>query len=179
MITKILIGLVVILGVIAVIAAFQAPTYHIVRSATVHASPASVFAQMNDLHHYQIWNPFGKADTTTVFNYEGPSAGVGSVMAWSGQGEAGAGRMTIIESQPSERVRYRLDFIKPFAGTAQAGFTLKPAGNQTEVTWTMDGEKTYITKVFCLFMNMDKMIGGEFEKGLASLKAIVEKEEKG
>jgi hypothetical protein len=106
--------------------------------------------------------------------YEGAPAGVGAIYIWVGNKEVGEGRMTITESHPTELIRIRLEFFKPFAATNTAEFTFKPAGNQTAATWSMTGEKNFMAKAIHLFMNMDKMIGGQFEPGLAAMKSIVE-----
>ena len=178
MIIKILITLALLVVVIAIVAAFQSSTYRVVRTTTVAASPAKVFAHTNDLHSYQTWNPFGKSDTAAKYVYEGPATGVGSVLKWSSTGQTGEGTMTNLESRPNEMVRYRLVFLKPMAGMGDMTFTMQPHGNQTLVTWTMEGDKVYLAKLMGLFMSMDKMIGSAFERGLTELKTIVEKEAK-
>jgi Polyketide cyclase / dehydrase and lipid transport len=174
MIKKILLGLVAIIAVILIVAAFQPADYRIVRSATLSAPPAAVFAQVNDLHLWQAWSPWAKLDPAMKTSYAGPATGVGAVSSWDGNNDVGAGSMTITESQPDSLVRFRLDFLKPFKDTCTSDFTFKPAGNQTVVTWSMDGKKQYVSKVMCLFLNMDKMVGGQFETGLADLKKTVE-----
>lgn len=176
MIIKILIAVAILLVVIAIVAAFQSSTYRVVRTATFSAPPASVFAQSNDLRKYQTWNPFGKSDPEAVYVYEGPATGVGSILKWSSTGQTGEGTMSIVESRLNEVVRYRLIFIKPMAGAGDMALTLQTQGNQTLVTWTMAGDKNYLAKLMGLFMNMDKMMGGAFERGLAELKTIAEKE---
>jgi hypothetical protein len=112
-------------------------------------------------------------------SYERARAGAGAVYTWAGNNEVGEGRMTIAESHPSELIRINLEFFKPFAATNTAEFTFKPDGNQTVVTWSMSGQKNFMAKAIHLFMDMDKMIGGQFEKGLASMKSIVEAAPKG
>jgi hypothetical protein len=106
--------------------------------------------------------------------HEGARAGAGAVYTWSGNNEVGEGRMTLTESRPNELVRIRLEFVKPFAATNTAEFTFKPEGDRTAVTWSMFGPNNFIAKAFGLFMNMDKLVGGDFEKGLAQMKAIAE-----
>ena len=106
--------------------------------------------------------------------FEGPPAGTGAIYHWSGNNKVGEGRMTITESRPSDLVRIKLEFIKPFASTADTEFTFKPETNQTAVTWSMAGKKNFMSKAFGLFVNMDKLIGGDLEKGLAQLKTVVE-----
>jgi len=179
MIIKILVTLAILLVVIAIVAAFQSSTYRVVRTATVAAPPASVFAQTNDLRKYQTWNPFGKSDPKASYVYEGPATGVGSILKWSSTGQTGEGTMTIVESRLNELVRYRLVFIRPMAGAGDMALSMQSQGNQTLVTWTMEGDKNYLAKLMGLFMNMDKMMGGAFERGLAELKTIAEKDAKG
>jgi uncharacterized protein YndB with AHSA1/START domain len=106
--------------------------------------------------------------------YEGAPAGAGAVYTWAGNHEVGEGRMTVIESRPDDLIRIRLDFLKPFAGTSTAEFTFEPKGERTIVTWSMVGRTSFTTKAIHLFMNMDRMIGDNFEKGLAQMKSIVE-----
>jgi hypothetical protein len=115
-----------------------------------------------------------KLDPAARATYDGPPAGPGAVMAWAGDGNVGEGRMTIVESRPDELVRFKLDFLKPFAGTADAEFTFRAEGGQTAVTWSMAGQNNFMAKAMCLVMNMDRMIGGQFDTGLASLKSLAE-----
>jgi hypothetical protein len=129
---------------------------------------------VNDFHNWTAWSPWAKLDPAMKQTYEGAPAGTGAVSTWAGNKDVGEGRMTIIESRPSELIRIKLEFFKPFAATNTAEFTFKPAGDQTAVTWSMAGEKNFMAKAFGLFMNMDKMIGDDFEKGLANLKSVTE-----
>jgi hypothetical protein len=174
MLIKILIALAVIVVVFVVIVALQPAEFHVARSTTISAPPAAVFAQVNDFHKWEAWNPWGKIDPAMKQSYEGAPAGTGAIYTWAGNKEAGEGRMTIAESRPSELVRVKLEFFKPFAATNAAEFTFKPEGSQTLVMWSMFGEKNFMAKAVHLFMNMDKMIGEQFEKGLASMKSVVE-----
>jgi uncharacterized protein YndB with AHSA1/START domain len=168
------IALAVIVVVFVVIVALQPAEFRVVRSTTISAPPQAVFAQVNDFHKWEAWNPWGKIDPAMKQTYEGVPAGVGAIYAWTGNNEVGEGRMTITESRPSDLVRVKLEFFKPFAATNTAEFTFKPEGNQTAVTWSMFGQNNFMAKAIHLFMNMDKMIGGQFEKGLASMKSVVE-----
>jgi hypothetical protein len=169
-----LISLAVIVLVLVVVVAMQPSEFRVARSTAISGPPPAVFAQVNDFHKWEAWNPWGKIDPAMKQAYEGAPAGSGAVYTWVGNNEVGEGRMTIIESRPSEVIRIKLEFFKPFAATNTAEFTFKPEGNQTAVTWSMFGEKNFMAKAVHLFMNMDKMIGGQFEKGLASMKSIVE-----
>jgi len=174
MLKKILIGIAAIVGIFLIIVALQPAQYRVVRTATIPAAPAAVFDQVNDLHKWDAWSPWAKLDPAVKNTFEGPQAGTGAVFAWVGNSQVGEGRMTITDSRANELVRLKLEFIKPFASVATTEFTFKPEGNQTSVTWSMAGDKNFISKAFCLFMNMDKTVGGDFEKGLASLKSVAQ-----
>lgn len=178
MIKKILLyGIVVIVLIIAifcVVVAMQPAHYTVERSATINAPAPVVFAQVNDFHKWAAWNPWGKLDPTMKQTYEGAPAGVGAVYTWAGNREVGEGRMTIIESRPDELIRVRLEFVKPLPGTSIAEFTFRPQGNQTAVTWSMTGTNNFMAKAIHLVMNMDRMIGGQFDRGLADMKSVVE-----
>ncbi len=171
---KILIAVIVIVVVLVVIVALQPADFRVTRSALVAAPPAAVFAQVNDFHKWQAWNPWGKIDPAMKQTYEGAPAGSGAVYTWAGNQEVGEGRMTITDTRPSDLVRVRLEFFKPLAAAHTAEFTFMPEGNQTRVTWSMFGEKNFMAKAIHLFINMDRMIGGQFEKGLADMKAAAE-----
>ena len=174
MLIKILIALTVIVVVFVVIVAMQPSEFGVVRSATISAPAPALFAQVNDFHKWEAWNPWGKLDPTMKQAYEGAPAGTGAIYTWSGNNEVGEGRMTITESRPSDLIRIKLEFFKPFAATNTAEFTFKPEGNQTAVTWSITGNNNFLAKAVHLFMNMDKMVGGQFEKGLAQMGSVVE-----
>ena len=174
MLTKIVIGVVVVIGVFAVVVAMRSSDFRVERSAVGSAPAPVVFAQVNDLHNWDAWSPFAKLDPAAKQTFEGPRAGTGAAFAWAGNKQVGEGRMTITESRPNKLVRFRLDFLKPFAVTNTAEFTFTPQGNQTAVTWSMSGRQNFMAKAFCMFMSMDKMVGGEFEKGLAQMKTVAE-----
>jgi uncharacterized protein YndB with AHSA1/START domain len=174
MLKTILISLAVIVIVLAVIVALQPSEFRVARSTTISASPATVFAQVNDFHKWEAWNPWGKIDPAMKQAYAGAPAGSGAIYTWSGNNEVGEGRMTITESRPNDLILVKLEFFKPFSGNSLAEFTFKPEGNQTVVTWSMTGQNNFMAKAIHLFMNMDKMIGGQFEKGLAEMKSVVE-----
>jgi uncharacterized protein YndB with AHSA1/START domain len=171
---KILIGVVVIVMVFVAIVALRPSEFRVERSAVVSAPPAVVFAQVNDLHKWEAWSPWLKLDPAAKLGYDGPPAGAGAGFTWAGNYQVGEGRMTITESRPNELIRLRLEFRKPFAGTNTAEFAFRPQGEQTLVTWTMFGRQHFMTKATGLFMSMDTMIGGMFEKGLAQMKSIAE-----
>ena len=174
MLIKILVALAVIVIVFAVIVALQPSEYRVVRTATISAPAPALFAQVNDFHKWEAWNPWGKIDPAMKQTYDGAPAGTGAIYTWTGNREVGEGRMTIIESRPSELIRIKLEFFKPFAAINTTEFTFKPEGNQTVVTWSMTGKNNFMAKAIHLFMNMDKMVGDQFEKGLAQMKSVVE-----
>ncbi len=170
----ILIALAVIVVVFAVVVAMQPADFRIVRTATISAPPPAVFSQVNDFHKWIAWSPWEKLDPALKRTYDGAPEGTGAVYSWVGNKKVGEGRMTLTESRPSDLVRIKLEFIKPFKATHTTEFTFQPEGGQTLVTWSMTGRNNFMSKAFCLFMNMDKMVGGDFEKGLASMKSVVE-----
>jgi uncharacterized protein YndB with AHSA1/START domain len=174
MLKIILISLAAVLVVFAVVAAMQPEDFRVVRTATISAPPAVVFAQVNDLHQWQGWSPWAKMDPAAKNSYAGPKTGNGASFSWVGNSKVGEGTMTIVESRPGELVRLNLEFRKPFKGTNTAEFSFKGGDNQTAVTWSMEGKKNFVAKAFGLFMNCDAMVGGQFEEGLANLKAIAE-----
>ena len=174
MIKKILIGFGVVVVAFVVIVALQPAQYRVERMAAISATAAAVFAQVNDFHNWEAWSPWAKLDPSAKNSFEGPSSGIGAIFKWAGNKEVGEGGMTILESRTNELIRIRLEFIKPFASLCATEFTFKPEGNQTQVTWTMTGENNFIAKAACLFMNMDKMVGGDFERGLVQMKSVVE-----
>ena len=174
MLEIILIILAVIVIVFVVVVAMQPSEFRVARSANISGSGPAVFAQVNDFHKWKAWNPWGKIDPAMKQIYEGAASGIGAIYTWVGNNKVGEGRMTLTESRPSDLIRIKMEFYKPFAATNTAEFTFKPAGNQIAVTWSMTGNNNFMAKAIHLFMNMDKMIGGQFEKGLASMKSVVE-----
>jgi uncharacterized protein YndB with AHSA1/START domain len=174
MLKKILLGLVAVLVVLAAVIAMQPADFAITRSTTIDAPPATVFGQVNDFHKWEAWSPWAKMDPEMKTTYEGPAAGTGAMYSWVGDSKVGEGKMTIVESRPDELVKIRLEFLKPFAATNDTEFAFKPDGTGTHVTWTMSGKNGFVSKAFSLCMDMDKMVGGDFEKGLAQMKSASE-----
>ncbi len=178
MIKKILLALLAATAVVVIIilglAAFQPDSFSVQRSVTISAPPQVLFEQVNDHRKFAVWNPWAKLDPGIRNTYSGPASGIGSVASWEGNKEVGAGSATIIESKPGELVRQRMDWRKPMEGTSTVDFTFKPEGDRTLVTWHIYGPQNFVGKLMCLFMDMDKMVGSQFETGLAGLKAIAE-----
>jgi hypothetical protein len=174
MIAKILIAGAAILVVLVAVIATRPSEFREERSATMSAPSPVVFAPVNDIHNWEAGSPYAKRDPGMKKSFEGAPAGVGAKYAWSGHHELGEGRTTIIESRPSELIRVELEFVRPFAGTSTATFTFRPEGERTAVTWSLDGRNSFPAKAMGLVMNMDRMIGDDFEKGLAQMKTIAE-----
>jgi hypothetical protein len=149
--------------------------FTVMRTATIAAAPEEVFPHVNELRKWDAWSPWAKLDPNAKNSFDGPASGVASTMSWSGNNKIGEGRMAITESRASALIRFRLEFLRPFKATNVAEFTFNSAGNQTEVIWSMTGRNNFFFKLFGLFMDCDKMVGKDFEKGLASLKTVVEK----
>ena len=172
---KILLGVAaLVVLVVAVLIAMQPSEFRIHRSAAIAAPAPAVFAQVNDFHNWEAWSPWAKLDPAATNSFEGAPAGTGASFAWAGNSKVGEGRMTIVESRPSELVRIKLEFLKPFAATNTAEFTFKPEGERTAVTWSMYGHNNLLARAVGLVVNMDTFLGGEFEKGLASMKSVAE-----
>lgn len=174
MLKKILLALAAVVIVFLIVVALQPSGFSIARSVTIDTPPAVPFALVNNLPRWQAWSPFEKLDPAMKRTFEGPQEGVGAIYRWAGNDQAGEGTMTIIESRPGELVRIQLDFIKPFAGKAEAQFVFKPAGTGSTATWAMTGQNNFIGKAMCLFINMDKCVGDQFTEGLTALKAASE-----
>jgi uncharacterized protein YndB with AHSA1/START domain len=174
MLIYILITVAVIVVGFLLVAARQPDVFRVERSMAIAAPPAAVFAEVNDFRQWQLWSPFLEYDRDMTTSYTGAAQGEGAEYAWSGNSKAGQGRMTIIESRPDELIRIRLEFTKPFVATNTAEFTFDPDEGQTVVTWAMIGKNNFMFKAMHTVMNMDKMVGRDFERGLAKLKVVVE-----
>jgi uncharacterized protein YndB with AHSA1/START domain len=179
---KILIGLGVFLGIVAVFAIFvamQPDEFAVERSATIAAPPEVVFNQVNNFHNWEAWSPWLPLDPQCQKTYEGPDSGEGAKFHWAGNDKVGEGRMQIAESIAPQRIVIDLEFIKPFAAQNVTLFTISPEPDGTKVVWNMSGKNNFMGKAMCLFMDMDKMVGGDFKKGLAAMKEVAEKEARG
>jgi hypothetical protein len=174
MIWYILIGIAVVIAAFVAFVATRPGDFCVTRSATMSAPSTAAFAQVNDFHNWDAWSPWAKLDPTMKQTYEGAPNGTGAIYSWNGNNKVGEGRMTILESRPSDFIRIKLEFMRPFKATNTADFTFKPENNKTLVTWSMLGKSNFMLKAMKLFMNMDKMVGGDFEKGLAAMRGIVE-----
>ncbi len=174
MLKKILAVLAVIIVAFVAFVATRPSEFRVTRTDVISAAPSAVFSQVNDLHKWKEWSPWAKLDPEAKETFEGPSEGVGARMHWTGNNQVGTGSMTITESEPSSLIMMKLDFLKPFKATNRAEFLFRPEGNQTIVTWSMFGESNFIGKAMSLFIDCEKMVGSQFEKGLVQLKTVVE-----
>ena len=150
-------------------------TYTVVRSATIDAPPASVYDQIANFRDWTKWSPWERVDPELKRTYSGAESGTGAVYGWSGNRKAGQGRMEITEVTAPSRVQIDLVFEKPWKARNDTLFTIEPEGSGCRVTWSMTGRKTLMTKVMGIFKSMDKLLGPDFETGLAQLKATAEK----
>lgn len=171
------IAIVIVVAIIAVLgfAATKPDSFRVERSATIKAPPEKIFAYINDFHRWNQWSPYEKLDPAMTRTLSGAESGKGAIYEWSGNNQAGAGRMEITDSTPASKITIKLDFSKPMEGHNTAEFTFTPQGDSTQVSWAMSGPMPYIAKVMSIFFNMDQMIGKDFETGLGNLKALSEK----
>jgi hypothetical protein len=167
--------LLVAVVVVLVVAAAKPDSFRVERSTSVNAPPAKVHALLEDFRQWTAWSPWEKIDPALKRTYRGPASGVGAIYEWEGNNKVGKGSMEILESRAASNLRIKLDFLKPFEAHNTAEFTLQPNGPGTNVTWAMYGPNTFMSKLMQTFMSMDKLVGKDFEAGLANLKAAAEK----
>jgi len=172
MFSKIALGALAVLAILGLVIATRPAHFRVERSALIHAPDAVIFPLIDDFHAWPLWSPWEKLDPGMKKTFSGAPKGRGAEYAWAGNDKAGAGRMTILESKPNELVSVRLEFLKPFAATNQAAFELVPTGAGTQVTWSMEGNNGFIAKAFCMVMDMDALVGKDFEEGLANLDRL-------
>jgi len=172
---KVLLAILVVLAGLALLIETRPASYHVERSTVVNAPADAIYGHVADLHQWGAWSPWDKLDPAMKKEYSGDPGAIGSSYHWAGNDKVGEGRMTVTKADPDKAVDYDLEFIKPFAGKCKTGFALAPETGGTKVTWSMDGTSNFMAKAMALFGgNMDKMIGPDFEHGLAGLKSVVE-----
>jgi hypothetical protein len=162
--------IVLFLGYVAV----QSPDYVISREIAINAPADKIFPYLNNSKLAESWGPWLEVDPESKMTYSGPDAGVGSRASWTGGKQLGTGSATIVESVPNERVGIKIEYTEPMQMTQDSLYLIKAEGNQSVVSWTVRGKNTFMGRLMCMFVNMDKMVGGMFEKGLSKLKSIVE-----
>jgi uncharacterized protein YndB with AHSA1/START domain len=172
-----IIAIVVVVAIVAVLgyAATRPNTFRVARSTVIKAPPERIYALIEDFHQWRAWSPYENLDPAMTRTYGGPAAGLGANYAWAGDGKAGAGRMEIVKARAPSELGIDLDFTKPFEAHHKASFVLAPEGDATRVTWAMEGASPFMFKVMSLVFDMDKMIGKDFETGLATLKTEAER----
>ena len=174
-------GMTVLIAVVVVIVAALAfastrpDSFRVERSTSIAAPAQTVFDAINDFHRWADWSPWENIDPQLKRSYSGAPRGVGTVYDWTGNSKVGTGRMEITSATAPSTIVIRLDFLKPFEAHNTAEFILAPAGDGTKVTWAMYGPSPFMFRLMGIFMNMDAMIGKDFEAGLANLKALAEK----
>ena len=167
--------LAIAIAIILILAATKPDTFRIERSATVNAPSEKVFALINDFQQWRAWSPWENKDPDLKRTYSGAERGKGAVYAWEGNKNVGSGRMEVLDAAAPSKVVIKLDFFAPFEAHNTAEFTMLPQGNATNVHWVMHGPAQFISKVMQVFVSLDKMIGKDFETGLANLKNLAEK----
>ena len=173
MLTYILLGLAAVVVILLIVIATRPASYRIARSTAVAAPPGAVMDLIEDFHQWKRWSPWDKLDPTQVVTIGGAPRGVGATYHWVGT-KNGEGRMEIVESHPNALVGVQLEFVKPFASRSRCDFNIHPAGSGSTVEWSMMGHNNFMAKAFGMFVNMDRMLGRDFERGLAELKAQAE-----
>jgi hypothetical protein len=176
MLKKILLALLVVVAGFLLLVVSRPDTFHIERSASLSAPPEVVFNRLNDFHGWPDWSPWEKLDPAMKRTFGGPESGPGATYAWVGNDKVGEGSMRIQNATSPTHLGIELKFVKPFEATSQAAFALAPEGTGTKVTWSMDGKNNFLGKAMCLFMDMDKEVGGQFESGLATLNSVTAKD---
>lgn len=174
MLPFLLLGLAVLLTAFLAYVATRPADFRITRSATLTAPPEVIFAEVNDFRRWEAWSPWSQMEPEASYRYSGPESGTGASVHWIGR-KTGEGINTILESTPAERIRFRLQFLKPFEATNAADFAFRPVGDGTVVTWTMTGRNGFLGKLFGLLLNCEKMVGGQFEQGLENLRRLTER----
>jgi uncharacterized protein YndB with AHSA1/START domain len=174
-IAVIAIVLLIAVAVVLVSAAGKPDTFRVTRAAAISVPPEKIFALIDDFQAWQSWSPWEGRDPAMRRSFGGAERGNGAVYAWEGNRNVGSGRMEIVDANSPSRIVIKLDFLKPFEAHNTAEFTLTPQGGGTTVTWAMHGPAPFMSKVMQVFMNMDRMIGKDFEAGLAKLKTVSEK----
>jgi hypothetical protein len=167
--------LAIAIAVVLILAATKPGTFAVQRATTVKAPPEKIFPLINDFHQWGSWSPYETKDPAMKRTYSGATSGQGSVYAWDGNKNVGSGRMEILDASAPSKIVIKLDFFTPFEGHNTAEFTMLPQGNVTSLTWLMHGPAPFMSKLMQVFMNIDNMIGKDFEIGLANLKRLTEK----
>ncbi len=176
MVKKLLLVLAAAVVLLGAVIATRPPGFRVERSALVDAPADVVYAQVADFHRWDAWSPWAKLDPAAKIDFEGPATGPGAAYHWAGNQKVGEGRMTVTAAAPPRELTIRLQFVKPWEQTSTTGFTFVPEGGATRVTWSMSGSFDLLGRAMTLFMDMDRQVGPDFEKGLAALKKVAEEQ---
>jgi hypothetical protein len=176
-----MIKLIVVLALLSIAAlllyaATRPDSFRVQRSIRIRAAPEEIFAILSDFRNWADWSPWEKLDPSMEKTWQGTSSGVGAVYAWAGNSKVGQGRMEIMEASAPNRLLIKLDFFKPFEAHNMTEYSLETTGDSTEVSWAMYGPNRFFSKIMGLFFSMDRMVGGQFEEGLARLQALAERQ---
>lgn len=172
---KIISAVLLVLVIFLTYIAIQPSSYLVTREIVIDAPADQIFKWLNNSKKMEEWMPWSEIDRKMVMSYSGPDEGPGSVTSWKSEGQMGVGTSTIIESISNEKVISRLEYVKPFESNQFAEVSVSQFGKKTTVKWSVKGENNFLARIFCTFMNMDKMVGGMFDKGLNNLKLKIEK----
>ena len=167
--------LAIVSAIVLILAATKPNTFSVRRATTVKAPPERIFALIKDFHQWGSWSPYETKDPAMKRSFSGAADGEGAVYGWEGNKNVGSGRMEILDTSEPSKIVIKLDFFAPFEGHNTAEFTMLPQGDATNLTWLMHGPASFMSKVMQVFINLDKMIGKDFEIGLANLKRLTEK----
>ena len=167
--------LAIAIAVVLILAATKPDTFGVQRSTMVKAPPEKIFALINDFHQWGTWSPYEHKDPAMKRTFSGTESGKGAVYAWDGDKNVGSGRMEILEASAPTKILIKLDFYSPFEAHNTAEFTMLPQGDATNVSWRMHGPAPFMARIMHVFINIDKMVGKDFEAGLDNLKRLTEK----
>jgi uncharacterized protein YndB with AHSA1/START domain len=167
--------LAIAIAVVLILAAAKPDTFSVQRGATMRAPPEKIFSLINDFHQWGKWSPWENRDPAMTRIFSGAESGQGAVYAWEGNKNVGSGRMEILDASTPSKIIIKLDFLKPFEAHNTAEFTMLPQGDATSVNWVMHGPAPFMSKMMQVFMNIDKMVGKDFEIGLTNLKGLTER----
>jgi Polyketide cyclase / dehydrase and lipid transport len=174
-IVAVAVALAIAIAAVLILAATKPDRFSVQRAITVKAPPETIFPLIDDFHQWGSWSPYEHKDPAMKRSFSGAESGKGAVYAWDGNKNVGSGRMEILDASAPSKIRIKLDFFTPFEGHNTAEFTMLPQGDATSLTWLMHGPAPFMSKLMQVFMNMDSMIGKDFEIGLANLKGLAEK----
>ena len=167
--------LAIAIAIVLILAATKPNTFSVQRATTVKAPPEAIFPLINDFHQWRTWSPYETKDPAMKRSFSGAASGKGAVYGWEGNKNVGSGRMEVLDTSMPSKIVIKLDFFTPFEGHNTAEFTMLPQGDATNITWLMHGPAPFMSKVMQVFMNVDNMVGKDFEVGLANLKKLTEK----